>query len=170
DINNNSGSTAAPSGLARIAARSTTASTNNTVEEVYGGDLDGNLLRFDVNGTIADPGIEGQLLVSLKDSSGNAQPITAKPTVSSVPGSNVPLVIVGTGRYLGASDLTDLSKFSVYAVKDELKNATLQSPRVSGSQFVNQTIVEDVCPKDAPSTTCTQGQVVRMSASTPVDW
>jgi type IV pilus assembly protein PilY1 len=171
DISNGAGSSASPSGLARIAARSTTASTNNTVEQVYGGDLLGNVWRFDVNGTIGNPGLDAQLLVNLQDASGNAQPITAKPTVASI--NNFPLVIVGTGRYLGVSDLSDTKTYSMYGIKDPLTGTTgnlLPTPRSTGSNFVKQTMTETTCPSGAPSTTCTPGQVVRTSTANPVDW
>jgi type IV pilus assembly protein PilY1 len=171
DISNGTGSAANPSGLARIAARSTTASTNNTVEQVYGGDLLGNVWRFDVNGTIGNTGLDAQLLVNLQDASGNPQPITAKPTVASV--NNFPLVIVGTGRYLGVSDLSDTKTYSMYGIKDPLTGTTgalLPTPRSTGSNFVKQTMTETTCPAGAPSTTCTPGQVVRTSTSNPVDW
>jgi type IV pilus assembly protein PilY1 len=168
DITTTVGDTTNPSGLTRLAARAPLATTNNTVEEVYGGDLNGNVWRFDVNGDIGAAGIDAQLLVSLKDSAGNPQPVTAKPTVASV--NNLPLVILGTGRYLGVADLTDTKTYSVYAIKDKLDAVTLTSPRVSNSKFVQQTMIETTCPIDAPSTTCTQGQIVRMASANAVDW
>lgn len=172
DIADTAGSSGSPSGLARIAARATTAATNNIIEQVYGGDLLGNVWRFDVNDRIGTPGYDAQLLVNLRDASGNPEPITAKPTVATTP-NNFPLVIVGTGRYLGVSDLSDINTYSMYAIKDPLtgsSGALLATPRASNSNFVHQTLTSTTCPSDAPSTTCTQGQVVRTSSSLPVDW
>jgi type IV pilus assembly protein PilY1 len=108
------------------------------------------------------------LLVTLKDASGAPQPITAKPTVATV--GDFPVVIVGTGRYLGVSDLTDDQIQSVYAIKDKLDATTLASPRTSGSNFVQQTLDDGTCPSDAPSTICNQGQVVRTVSQNAVDW
>jgi type IV pilus assembly protein PilY1 len=169
DVSNGTGSVSNPDGLARIAARAPLAATDNTVEEVYGGDLLGNVWRFDVNGNIGAPGIDAQLLINLQDPSGNPQPITAKPTVAATT-TNVPLVMIGTGRYLGVSDLTDTNTYSMYGIKDTLGTTTLTTPRASGSKFIQQTMTVGTCPANAPSTTCTQGQTVRTSSSTPVDW
>ena len=45
------GDTTDPSGLAQITAQVVNPSSDNTIEAVYGGDLYGNLWRFDVNKT-----------------------------------------------------------------------------------------------------------------------
>jgi len=169
DISTGAGTAAAPSGLARLAARSSTAATNNTVEQVYGGDLNGNLWRFDVNDKIGASGYEALRLVTFRDGSGNAQAITAKPTVAQTP-DGYPLVIVGTGLYLGTSDLKTTNAYSMYAVKDKLDSTSLTSPRDSGSKFVQQTLTVGTCPNGAPSTTCQQGQQVRMVSANTVDW
>jgi type IV pilus assembly protein PilY1 len=162
------GTSSDPAGLTKLSARAPNSSVDNTVEEVYGGDLLGNVWRFDVNNMVGKPGADAQLLVQLQDPSGNAQPITAKPTVASVGSS--PLVIVGTGRYLGLTDLTDTSTYSMYAIKDKLDSTTLPTPRSTGSKFVQQTMVDSLCPTGAPDSICTQGQVVRTTSANPVDW
>ena len=173
-ISTGTGSTGTPSGLARLAARSPTSATNNTVEEVYGGDALGNVWRFDVNGNLGATGFDAQLMVQLKDPSGNAQSVTAKPTVASVNG--FPLVIVGTGRYLGVSDLSDTNTYSMYAFIDRLTgtaspNSTpvLTTPR-SSSTFVHQVLNDTTCPVDAPTSLCSSGQQVRTVTSNAVDW
>lgn len=169
-IATSAGTSADPSGLAKLAARAPTSATNNTVTQVYGGDLFGNVWRFDVNGDVGAPGVDAQLLVQLKDPSGNAQPITAKPTVASHPTTGDPMVIVGTGRYLGLSDLNDNNTYSLYAIKDKLDSNMLPTPRTGGSNFVKQSMQDVPCPSDAPDTICSQGQIVRTVTSTPVDW
>ena len=73
------GSAATPSGLARINGY-TISHSNNLVEQVYGGDLLGNLWRFD----LADPNPVNwnvKLFATLKDSTGTAQPITTAPQI-----------------------------------------------------------------------------------------
>ncbi|MBL0394854.1 PQQ-binding-like beta-propeller repeat protein [Ramlibacter monticola] len=162
------GTAAEPSGLAKLQARAPNAASNNTVEEVYGGDLLGNLWRFDVNNTVGAPGTDAQLLVQLRDAAGNPQPITSKPVVAAV--ASNPMVIVGTGRYLGQTDLTDTRQQTMYAVKDKLDSTTLATPRQSGSNFVQQTLVEQECPQGSPLTVCTPGQQVRTVTASPVDW
>jgi type IV pilus assembly protein PilY1 len=167
-ISTATGTAANPSGLAKLSARAPTSVTNNVVHQVYGGDLLGNVWRFDVNGDVGAPGMEAHLLVNLRDPNGNPQPITGKPTVASV--AEKPMVMIGTGRYLGVSDLTETTTQSMYGVRDKLDGVTLPSPRTAGSNFVQQTMLDVECPNDAPSTICTQGQVVRTVSENPVDW
>lgn len=167
-ISNGVGTAANQSGLSKIAARTPLAPANNTVSAVYGGDLLGNLWRIDVNGDIGGSGQDAHLLVNLQDPNGNPQSITAKPTVASV--NEKPLIMVGTGRYLGLSDLNDTTTYTMYAVKDKLDGATLGTPRSGGSNFVRQVMQDVSCPVDAPATICTQGQVVRTITANPVDW
>lgn len=167
-ISTGQGSAASPSGLARIAAHSTTATTDNTTRAVYGGDLLGNLWRFDINNDIAPAGFEAQLLVSLKDSSGNIQPITAKPIIATVSGK--PVVFVGTGRFLGVTDVADTHVQTFYAVKDNSDTTTFGNPHTISSGFVQQTLTSGTCPATAPTTVCVPGQAVRTGSSNAVDW
>ena len=167
-ISTATGTAATPSGLAKLAARAPTSATDNTVNQVYGGDLLGNVWRFDVNGDIGTTGYDAQLLVTLKNAGGTVQPITGKPTVASV--NNFPLIMVGTGRYLGITDLSDTTTYSMYAIIDRLGTTTLTTPRQTLSGFVQQTLFDGFCPSDAPSTLCTQGEVVRTVSSNSVDW
>ena len=172
DISTGVGSAASPSGLARISARVVAPDTDSTVKAVYGGDLLGNLWRFDVNGDVGASGYEAQLLVTLKDGSGNAQPITAKPTVATVDG--VPVVFIGTGVFLGTSDVTSTRQQSFYAVKDLLNATTYSNPRSVGSNFVQQTMVSSTCSADAATANvCLLGQTIRSISGTgcqDMDW
>lgn len=162
------GTAASPSGLARISARAPLSATDNTVEQVYGGDVLGNVWRFDVNNTVGAAGYDAHLLVTLKDDNGNAQPITARPTVASINGQ--PLLLVGTGRFLGINDLTDTQVQSVYGIKDKLDAVTLPDPRATGSNFVEQTLTDTTCPSGTSTSICSPGQIVRTSTNNTVDW
>ncbi|WP_172657011.1 pilus assembly protein [Collimonas arenae] len=170
DIVTSAGSTATPSGMARISAHSVQALTDNTSIAAYGGDTLGNLWRFDINGNIGASGYDAQLLVSFKDAAGNPQPITAAPLEATVNGN--PVVYVGTGRYLGTTDVADTSIESFYAVLDKSDANTYTNPRVptSTSKFVQQTLTAKTCPANSPVSLCTPGQVVRTSSNNPVDW
>ncbi len=169
DISTGVGSAGSPSGLARISAHVLSANTDNTVKAVYGGDMLGNLWRFDVNGDIGAAGYDAQLLVSFKDPSGSAQPITAKPTVSTVNG--FPVIYVGTGAYLGTGDISSATTQSFYAVKDKLDSTTYGNPRTAANNFVAQILASTTCPSGAPIEVCTPGQTVRsISSCTAVDW
>jgi type IV pilus assembly protein PilY1 len=121
-----------PSGLAKITAWVNDSEKNNRTLRVYGVDLLGNVWRFDINderNIFGDPilppaGREATLLATLKDPSGKPQPITVAPRLAEVGSPPEPFLFVGTGRYLGVSDVTDTQAHSVYAIRDPLTPAT----------------------------------------------
>jgi type IV pilus assembly protein PilY1 len=115
------GSTTTPSGLAQINDFVSSLSTNNTAGYVYGGDLLGNLWRFDINaGTV-------MLFAQLLDTSSSAQPITVAPELANL--NNVRMVYIGTGKYLEGSDLSNIQVQTLYAISDPEATATLVNPR-----------------------------------------
>jgi type IV pilus assembly protein PilY1 len=167
------GDTFTPSGLAHIAVRVTNATTDNTALAVYGGDLLGNLWRFDVNNDLGASGYDAQLLTTLIGPTGVAQPITSKPELGDVYGNKV--IYVGTGKYLGSSDMADHTVQSIYAIKDPLDPNTTASTAIyanprSLASFKNQTPTTTTCPTNSPSTICTAGQTVRTSPNLSVNF
>jgi type IV pilus assembly protein PilY1 len=181
DISTGVGTPSNPSGLAKIVAQVVNPSLDATVLQVYGGDLFGNLWRFDINGNVGAAGPDAQLLAVLKGPNGLTQPITTKPEVGLVNGKV--MVYVGTGRYLGLSDIdgTDTTQLSpnlqsMYGIMDPLLTSTTPNvaiyddPRtVTTNPFVQQTEFTTICPSGAPSTVCTYGQIVRTSTNNPVN-
>lgn len=135
------GSTTAPSGFAKINAWLVNPNSDNTTRYVYGGDLQGNLWRFDL--TTSPTTVTA--FATLRDSAGKAQPITTVPELGLIDSNRV--VFVATGRLLGVSDLQDPSTLSpagdwsyvgsIYGLKDT--GGTLGNPR-SNSLLVRQTI------------------------------
>ncbi len=109
------GDSTTPSGLAKIVSWVESPSKNNEATYTYGGDLLGNLWRFDINAASAT-GTNPFLLATLKDGSGNAQPVTTRPELGKI--SNNRVVFVGTGKYLEVSDLTNTQQQTIYAIKD----------------------------------------------------
>jgi len=176
------GGTSAPSGLTKITAQVVNPSSDNTAEAVYGGDLLGNLWRFDINDTIGASGYDAQLLATLKDGAGNAQSITSKPEVGLIEGYKV--VFVGTGRFLDSSDIGDTGTQTLYAIKDPrapLTNPSVPifdnpggSPRVVGNSsanFIRQVQSEIDCPTG--NTNCVSEPVaekIRTSTNNPVSF
>jgi len=158
------GSTATPSGLAQIRAWVDRTDVNNTTLRVYGGDNLGNVWRFDVNNDVGAAGYDAQLLATLRDGLGNAQPLTARPELGLVNGKA--MVYVGTGRYLGVTDLSDTRQQTIYAIKDTLGSTGWGNPRSSGN-FVQQTMTDGTCPTGA--TVCDASQTVRLGSSNAVD-
>lgn len=132
---------------------------DNTAERVYGGDLDGNMWRFDVNNILAPAGRDAFKLARVGNSATSlVQSITTKPELGIVEGNAV--VFFGTGRFLGASDPGDISTNSFYAIKDDLSTVSLGNVRPSG-RLVQQTLTNGVS---------TTGQNVRTNSNNIVDW
>ena len=156
-----------PSGLAQIRTWVNNARYDNTTTKVYGGDLYGNLWRFDVNGTFGPAGVEAQLLATLRGPASAVQSITAKPELGNVDGLSV--VFVGTGRYLGGGDLNNTEVQSIYAVKDSGGTTSVGSPRsdVGATGFVQQTLTAGTC---GTSDLCVSGSKIRTLSTNPVNF
>ena len=135
-ISTSVGTAATPSGLAKIAAWNNEPAGNLT-GYVYGGDLLGNVWRFDINSTATATIGTGSALqfAILKDPAGNTQPVTTTPVLGKVSGSRV--IFVGTGKYLETADLSTTQVQTQYAIEDNEATTTLVNPRAT---LVNQTI------------------------------
>ena len=133
------GSTATPSGLAKINAWIDDVS-NNTSLRFYGGDLLGNVWRFDTD-NLVQPNQGSQLLATL-EANNIPQPITTRPQTVSVGTSNRPVVVVATGRYLGTGDPTTTDQQSIYAIADKMTASGWGDPRstANSTAFVKQTL------------------------------
>ncbi len=131
------GSAAKPSGLGKINNWVNDTVTNNYTERVYGVDLLGNIWRFDVNDLYGSAGREAFLVATVKDGSGNPQPITTKPEIAEVGSPPAPFVYVATGRYLGGSDIGNTQKQSIYAIRDDLGATAAIDPR---STLIGRTV------------------------------
>lgn len=158
------GDTTTPSGLAKINVWIND-QTDNVGERFYGGDLQGNLWRFNLDAGVppAAPVSTAGTAVALA-TLGVTQPITTRPDVTLVPynGFAYPVVMFGTGRYLGLSDLTNTDQQTVYAIKDHLSSTGLGAVRTNGS-LVQQTL---------KNFTGTNGEALRsiLPPVNPVDW
>lgn len=124
------GSASNPSGLGRVSGFAEQLYENNTAVNVYAGDLNGNVWRFDINTNAVTK------IASLRDANGNAQKITTKPDLVRV-GKNT-AVIVGTGKFLEPADLTNTPLNSVYTIKDGG-----QTTSIGRSQLVPFTLMGD---------------------------
>jgi type IV pilus assembly protein PilY1 len=109
---------AGDAGLAQVSAF---LEDDGTVRYAYGGDLLGNLWRFDLQ----DKGAPVKL-AELRDSLGNRQPVTAAPELSMIEGNRV--VIVGTGRLLDIGDFGSTRVQTMYAISD---GVPLAAPRAA---------------------------------------
>jgi type IV pilus assembly protein PilY1 len=131
-FNTGAGSATTPSGLAQIAVFTDNSSKNNLATYTYGGDLLGNLWRFDIN---ASSGTAPFKLATLAGPGNAPQPITTIPELGLINKQRV--VFVGTGKYLEVADLSNTEVQTIYAIKDADLGTSLGNPR---SSLVAQTI------------------------------
>jgi len=155
------GTPSEPSGLTYINAW-VDAEGENQALRFYGGDLLGNLWRFDVDGLL-DPKNDALLLAKLvgPGEAGKPQPVTTRPALAEVKynGIKYAMVYVATGKYLGVTDLSDESVQSFYAIKDPLVNKSWNTVR-GHVDFQENKIVAG---------TATNGDPTRQVNSAPVD-
>ncbi len=158
------GTTTAPSGLAKINGWIASA-VDNTALRYYGGDLLGNLWRFDIDSQVAPNNAALRLATLSTTVAGPGQPITIKPELAEVTNGNATyqVVYVATGQLLGVSDLTNTATQSVYAIKDPLTNTQLGNVR-SSSTMVVQTLSVPTGPNGLPT------DDPRTVSSNPVNW
>jgi type IV pilus assembly protein PilY1 len=122
-IGTGAGNATTPSGLSKIVAWNND-SVGNKTGYIYGGDLLGNLWRFEINTTPS-----AMLFATLSTGGGAPQPITTRPELGKIGGKRV--IFVGTGKYLELTDLTTSQVQSYYAIKDNDETATLTNPRTT---------------------------------------
>jgi type IV pilus assembly protein PilY1 len=118
DIATSVGSLADPAGLAQLSAFAPNGQADATIDTVYGGDLKGNLWRFNLVGAPAS--WSAVLLAQLTDGS-NAQPITSAPELSNI-ATNAGvkrMVFVGTGQLLSTADIATMQTQSFYGIVDD---------------------------------------------------
>ncbi|HSW07803.1 pilus assembly protein [Aquabacterium sp.] len=116
EFTSTAGAVGAESGLAQLNAYR---EDDGTVRYVYGGDLLGNVWKFDLtSGTTT-------LLAVLKNASNDAQPVTTAPQLTRIGGKAV--IIVGTGRLLDSTDFGGTSIQSVYAFTEGTAMSNVRS-------------------------------------------
>jgi type IV pilus assembly protein PilY1 len=117
-----------PAGLTQATAYTQNVG-DGTIDQVYAGDLLGNVWRFDLSETALDtsgmptPAYPAPtLLATLKDPSNNPQPITTAPrielSIDSTGLGTLRWVFVGTGQFLDISDLNTTQQQTMYALRD----------------------------------------------------
>ena len=126
-------------GLAHVSAFK---EADGTVRYAYGGDLLGNLWRFDLQktGTID---IAADLVAVFKDSAAKLQPVTTSPELTTVGGKRI--ILIGTGRILDIGDFGSSDTQSFYAVADGTTAVT--NPRLSSSGMVQQVYTRGGTPE-----------------------
>jgi type IV pilus assembly protein PilY1 len=129
------GTTTNPSGLAHLSSMAN-AAPDALTRYVYGGDLLGNVWRFDLNNNSATK------IAEARDSSGAVQPISSPPEVGPVSGSSDKYFIyVGTGRYFSEVDVPGSAtatagatqQQSLYGYIDDTAQASPTLPNTRGT-------------------------------------
>jgi type IV pilus assembly protein PilY1 len=121
-VGTNVGTGANPSGLAQINNYVDNVDVDNKTLRAYGGDVLGNIFRFEFPPLATDA--SATLMGIARDpDNGVRQPITVRPELAELDGK--PFVIVGTGRLLGGDDVDPLKsesqqRQSVYGLRDTL--------------------------------------------------
>lgn len=109
---------------------------------VYGGDLQGNMWRFD----ISDPNVNKwgvDLLFVATDSDGDRQPITSAPRLAPAPQvSGELMVLFGTGSYyrMGDDSLSDPQVQTLYGIRDSLGNKAIERDDLLQQEIIWQTV------------------------------
>lgn len=139
-----SASSGSPIGLAKINAWADDPGADNTATYVYGGDLNGDLWRFE---------LATKAVVKIAEV---GEPITVKPELGEITAgtSAYRVVMFGTGLFLQDADKSDASQRTIFAVKDT--GTTLTNVKASG-EFVQQTL-------------SAVGDTHRTTTSASVDW
>jgi len=132
------GTATSPSGLGKLNAW-VDSDTDNSAKRFYAGDLLGNLWRFDTENLVLPH--QAALQLAFFSIGGVPQPITTQPSLAQVSynGSPVAVAYVGTGKYLGVTDLATTAIQTVYAIKDPLTGTGVGDAHASAS-VVAQTL------------------------------
>jgi len=120
-ITTTGGTAANPSGLAQLHGF-VKDQANQIVEQLYAGDLLGNIWRIDVSGVDSYKTAPAVLFAQLKDPGGTVQPVTTAPQIEIDLNNGIDrYVFFGTGRLLDSTDLTTPAvpqQQTFYAIRD----------------------------------------------------
>ena len=131
---------------------------DNIVDYVYGGDLEGNIWKFDLTTSpITDSGGNTSYEWRIVDNAplftacygntcttSNRQPITVSPVIGRHPENQGYLIYFGTGTYFLDSDNTALGMQSFYAIWDQNRDSGVYNPvlpDISRSDLLEQKIL-----------------------------
>ncbi|MFA7503339.1 MAG: PilC/PilY family type IV pilus protein [Burkholderiaceae bacterium] len=150
-ISTSSGSELDPSGLAQVTAY-TPDSADGTVTEVYGGDLRGNIWRFDFSNDAAD--VPSPVHFASLPAH---QSITSGPIVRVAPITRNRYVFIGSGRMLGQDDIYTTQQQSFYAFRDGTRLAPWESevgeapsfPLMRSDMIANTDLLNPITPDPA---------------------
>ena len=158
-----------PNGLATVTP--VDINQDGVTDYIYGGDLFGNLWKFDMTSTSSASwdvafhasGTPVPLFTACSGSpctSGNTQAITTRVTVGFGPNRIGYMVYFGTGKYMESTDVNDLSVQTLYGIWDKNDGTTTVSGRTN---LLQQTILYEGTYTLQDGTTA--GQPIRVTSS-----
>ncbi len=159
-LDTGAGDSTTPSGLREINTYVPDLVSDNTTQRVYGGDLLGNVWRFDVNGIYDPAGREASLVARALDANLAPQPITTRIQLAEY--DNKTVLLLATGRLLGVGDVADSQVQSVYGFFDTLT----ASSQISNLRGALKPLVLSTTGTGAAATravTCTAGSIAACS-------
>ncbi|MCP5421196.1 MAG: hypothetical protein H6969_12015 [Gammaproteobacteria bacterium] len=135
---------------------------------VYAGDLEGNLWRFDIRSADPNSWTYAKLTTAL-DANGNPQPITSAPQVTrqlvSATDPNTSLMVLfGTGRYLGVTDVTNTDQQTFYGIWDDVGGSACPANSTTACFTRADLQAQIYCPGNPVDPTCQ----LQVDASTTV--
>lgn len=142
---------------------------------VYAGDLAGNLWRFDLSSEQIDEWKVDLMFTSYGNGGADAvgdQPIVFNPTALRDPGTRRPIIVVGTGKYLGSDDRTSsIPEQAFYGIRDYGTESSAYPIKVS--QLVTQTMTQgtddtrSITGFEEPTETVSDVTPMRLSVTDP---
>lgn len=116
---------------------------DRVVDYVYGGDLYGNMWKFDVRASSPaawEVAFDGAPLFTARSPENEVQPITVRPEIARGPNGNGQMVLFGTGKYLEAVDRTITPQVtqSFYGIID--RNSVVASRSVLTEQQITREV------------------------------
>lgn len=152
-----------PNGLSQIVAADV--DQDNKTDYIYGGDLFGNMWRFDLT-DLSDGNwavsFGGKPLFTAISPEGKMQSITAKPALSLHPSGNGYMVYFGTGKYFEPSDnnMVGVPTQTFYGAWDKwAKGSTDPFVAFDRTALLQQQIIEEVAVGDSGTARVTTDNV-----------
>jgi type IV pilus assembly protein PilY1 len=118
-IDTGAGSVASSNGLGPALGSDWTES-DGVIRQIYAGDLQGRLWRFDVSATNANQWTNAgnrKVLFEASDPDDEPQPITARPRLA-IDSDGKPMILFGTGSYFRTGDQSSTQIQTLYGIKD----------------------------------------------------
>jgi type IV pilus assembly protein PilY1 len=125
-IGTGAGSATDPSGFTHVSAYSVSFA-DATTDQIYGGDLLGNLWRFDLTSTSGTYTVTK--IAELRDPANVLQPVTTVPRIEQSLNGVTRWVFIGTGKLLDNTDMGSTQTQSMYAFKD----GTISTPATAAT-------------------------------------